>query len=38
MTWRVEFAREVEADMAAAVKWYEARQQGLGAEFVEEII
>jgi hypothetical protein len=38
MKWRVEFRPEVEADVAEAAAWYEARQTGLGAEFVEEII
>lgn len=36
MKWRLEFRPEVEADVAEA--WYDARQPGLGAEFVEEII
>ena len=38
MKWRVEFRPEVEQDVAAAAAWYEARQPGLGAEFVEEVI
>jgi len=38
MKWRVEFRPEVEQDVAEAAGWYEARQPGLGAEFVEEII
>ena len=38
MSWRVEFRPEVEADFAEAANWYESRQPGLGAEFVEEII
>lgn len=38
MNWRIEFRPEVEQDMAEAAAWYEARQPGLGAEFVEEII
>lgn len=38
MNWRVEFRPEVERDMAEAAAWYEARQPGLGSEFVEEII
>ena len=38
MNWRVEFAPEVETDVATASDWYESRQPGLGAEFVEEII
>ena len=38
MSWHVEFAPEVEPDVAAAADWYEARQSGLGAKFIEEII
>lgn len=38
MSWRVEFAPAVEQDVAAAAHWYETRQPGLGAQFVEEII
>lgn len=38
MTWRVEFAPSVEQDVAEAADWYESRQPGLGARFVEEII
>ena len=38
MNWRVELRPEVEKDVAEAAAWYEARQPGLGAEFVEEII
>ena len=38
MNWRVEFRSQVERDVAEAAAWYEARQPGLGAEFVEEII
>lgn len=38
MRWRVELAPEVEQDVAKAADWYEQRQAGLGAEFVEEII
>lgn len=38
MKWRVEFRPEVEQDMAEAAAWYEARQPGLGVDFVEEII
>jgi toxin ParE1/3/4 len=38
MSWRVEFAPAVEQDVAEAADWYESRQSGLGAEFVEEII
>lgn len=38
MSWVVEFRPEVEPDVAEAAEWYELRQTGLGAEFVEEII
>ena len=38
MNWLVEFRPEVEQDMAEAAAWYEARQAGLGGEFVEEVI
>jgi toxin ParE1/3/4 len=38
MSWRVEFASEIEQDVAEAADWYEFRQPGLGAQFVEEII
>ena len=38
MNWRVVIRPEVEQDVAEASSWYESRQAGLGAEFVEEII
>lgn len=38
MNWRVELRPGVETDVVEAAAWYEARQPGLGAEFVEEII
>ena len=38
MSWAVEFRPEVEDDMTEAVAWYEARQPGLGAEFIEEVL
>ena len=38
MKWRVEFAPAVEQDVAEAADWYETRQSGLVAQFVEEII
>ena len=38
MNWVVRFRPEVEQDMAEAAAWYEARQAGLGGEFVEEVI
>lgn len=38
MSWRVEFRPEVEADVADAALWYEAKQLGFGALFVEGIV
>jgi len=38
MIWRVVIRPEVERDVAEAARWYESRQAGLGAEFVEEVI
>ncbi len=38
MRWRVEFHPEVEQEMAEAAAWYESRQPGLGAEFIEGVI
>ena len=38
MSWRVVIRPEVEKDVVEASLWYESRQHGLGAEFVEEII
>jgi len=38
MSWRVEFAPEVENDVVEAARHYNEREPGLGAEFVEEII
>ena len=38
MSWRVEFRPEVEQDVLEAATWYEERQPGLGADFIEEII
>jgi plasmid stabilization system protein ParE len=38
MSWRVIIRPEVGSDVAEAARWYESRQPGLGAEFVEEII
>lgn len=37
-SWRVEFRPEVERDVQEAADWYEQRQRGLGAEFVEEVM
>ena len=38
MKWRVEFRPEVAGDVNEAAAWYDSRQLGLGAEFVEEVI
>lgn len=38
MNWIVEFRPEVELDVREAAAWYERREEGLGGEFVEEII
>ncbi len=38
MIWRVEFRPEVEQDVIEVADWYEARQPGLGIEFIEENI
>lgn len=38
MSWQVEFRPEVRGDVADAARWYEAREPGLGGEFVDEII
>jgi toxin ParE1/3/4 len=38
MSWRVVLGLEVEHDVAEAAAWYEARQRGLGASLVEEVI
>ena len=38
MTWQVAFRPAVRDDVAAAARWYEAKQSGLGASFVDEII
>ena len=38
MNWRVVIRPEVEQDVAEAMSWYESRQPGLGAHFVEEVI
>ena len=37
MNWHVEFRPEVREDVAEAARWYEAREAGLGDEFVDEI-
>ena len=38
MNWRVIIRPEVESDITEIAHWYESRQIGLGAEFVEAII
>lgn len=38
MSWRVELRPEVETDVIDAAAWYEARQRGLGAAFIEEVL
>ena len=38
MNWRVEIRPNVEEDVAEAASWYDSRQPGLGADFVEQII
>jgi hypothetical protein len=38
MNWRVVIRPEVERDVEEAASWYESKQAGLGAEFVEEVI
>ena len=37
MTRRLVFRPEVETELAEAVDWYEARSQGLGAEFLRSL-
>ncbi|MDP4624336.1 MAG: type II toxin-antitoxin system RelE/ParE family toxin [Akkermansiaceae bacterium] len=38
MSWILEFRPEVADDVTEAADWYESRESGLGAVFVEEII
>lgn len=38
MNWQVEFRPEVRDDVSEAAHWYEARESGLGEQFVGEII
>ena len=38
MTWRVVLRPEVEADVAEAAAWYEARQSGLGLRFADTVL
>jgi plasmid stabilization system protein ParE len=37
MSWRLDFRPEVEDDVAEAAAWYEAREPGLGSDFVREV-
>ncbi|MEX5212848.1 MAG: type II toxin-antitoxin system RelE/ParE family toxin [Nitrospiraceae bacterium] len=37
MTRRIVFRPEAETELAEAVDWYEARSQGLGAEFLRSL-
>ena len=36
--WHVEFRPEAENDVDRAAKWYEDKQPGLGANFIDDII
>lgn len=36
--WRVEFRPEFQSDVAEAADWYDQKQPGLGADFIEEVI
>lgn len=36
--WRVEFRPEVERDVRDAADWYDSKELGLGAAFVDEVI
>jgi toxin ParE1/3/4 len=38
MSWRVVVRPRVEEDLAEAAAWYDARREGLGVEFREEVI
>ncbi len=38
MSWQVEFRPEVRDDVAEAARWYEAKEAGLGREFMDEIV
>ncbi len=37
MKYRLEFSPEASADIAEAFSWYEARREGLGGEFEDEL-
>jgi len=38
MSWRVVVRPEAESDVIEAATWYDARREGLGNEFVEEVL
>jgi plasmid stabilization system protein ParE len=38
MKWRVVIRPEAERDVIEAARWYDTREPGLGARFVEEVI
>ncbi len=38
MSWRVVARPDAQIDIAEAAQWYEARREGLGAEFREAVI
>jgi plasmid stabilization system protein ParE len=38
MSWRVVVRPEIEQDLAAAADWYDKRDVGLGARFIEETL
>jgi toxin ParE1/3/4 len=38
MSWRVVVRPEALNDIDAAADWYETKQQGLGDEFIEEVL
>lgn len=38
MNWRVVVRPEIEDDLAAAMEWYEAREESLGDRFLTEIL
>ncbi len=38
MSWNVVVLPEVYSDLDAAVGWYESKQEGLGARFINEVL
>lgn len=38
MSWNVVVLPEVYSDLGAAVGWYESKQEGLGARFINEVL